>query len=93
VDYCNRNSEDEEQENSTHQTSKRCFASMGLHVAGSFVTTARNVLGLRIEEIASSYEGSCEYIEQAVADSRQGVPGYISRGPGSIPGATSFSEK
>jgi hypothetical protein len=63
VDFYNRNSEDEEQENSTHQTSKRYLASLGLHVGGSFVTTARRVLGLRMEEIAFSYEGSCEYIE------------------------------
>jgi hypothetical protein len=28
---------------------------------------------LRMEELASSMKGSCEYIEKAVADSRQGV--------------------
>jgi hypothetical protein len=37
------------------------------------VTTAWRVLRLRMEERPPDMEGSCEYIEQAVADSRQGV--------------------
>jgi hypothetical protein len=41
-------------------------------LGGPLVTTAWRVLRLRIEETASR-EGSCEYTEEAVADSRQGV--------------------
>ena len=37
------------------------------------VTTAWRVLTLRMEERPTDMEGNCEYIEQAVADSRQGV--------------------
>ena len=37
------------------------------------VTTAWRVLGLRMKERSPVWEGSCEYIEQAVADSRQEV--------------------
>jgi hypothetical protein len=37
------------------------------------VTTAWRVLRLRMEERPPVMEGSCEYIESAVADSLQGV--------------------
>jgi hypothetical protein len=37
------------------------------------VTTAWRVLRLRMEELPPDMENSCEYIEFAVADSRQGV--------------------
>jgi hypothetical protein len=37
------------------------------------VTTAWRVLRLRMEGRSPDTEGSCEYIEQAVAESRRGV--------------------
>ena len=37
------------------------------------ITTAWRVLRLRMEERPADIELSCEYIEEAVADSRQGV--------------------
>jgi hypothetical protein len=37
------------------------------------VTTAWRVLGLRMEERPPAMEVSCEYIEQAAVDKRQGV--------------------
>jgi hypothetical protein len=40
---------------------------------GSLVTTASRVRRLKMEESPPVTEGSCKYIEQAVADSRQGV--------------------
>jgi len=42
-------------------------------LGGSLVTTAWRVLRLRMEERPPHTEGSCEYIEQAVVDGRQGV--------------------
>jgi hypothetical protein len=42
-------------------------------LGGSLVTTAWRVLRLRMEGSPAGTEGSCEYIEYAVADSRQGV--------------------
>jgi len=42
-------------------------------LGGSLVTTAWRVLRLRMERIPPSSEGSSEYTEKAVADSRQGV--------------------
>jgi hypothetical protein len=40
---------------------------------GFVVTTAWRDLRLRMEDTARDMEGKCEYIEQAIADSRQGV--------------------
>jgi hypothetical protein len=37
------------------------------------VTTAWRVLRLQMEEQLPDMEGSCEYIEKTVVDSRQGV--------------------
>jgi len=42
-------------------------------LAGSLVTTAWRLLRLRMEERPPDMAGNCEYIEQAVADKRQGV--------------------
>jgi len=42
-------------------------------LGGSLVTMAWHILSLWIEGSSLGTEGSCEYIEQAVADSRQGV--------------------
>jgi hypothetical protein len=43
------------------------------HIVGSLVTTAWRVLRFRMEGRPPDTEGSCEYTERAVADSRQGV--------------------
>jgi hypothetical protein len=46
---------------------------MRVLLGGFLVTTAWRVLRLRMEETPPGMEGSCEYIKEAVADSRQGV--------------------
>jgi hypothetical protein len=42
-------------------------------LGGSLVTTAWCILRLQMEGSPRGTEGSCEYIEYTVADSRQGV--------------------
>jgi len=42
-------------------------------LGGSLVTTAWRVLRLRMERRPPDTDGSCECIEYAVADSRQGI--------------------
>jgi hypothetical protein len=42
-------------------------------LCGSIVTTVWCVLWLQMEGSLPDKEGSCEYIEEAVTDSRQGV--------------------
>jgi hypothetical protein len=42
-------------------------------LGGSLVTTAWRILRLRMEGSPPGPDGSCEYIEKAGADSRQGV--------------------
>jgi hypothetical protein len=49
------------------------FLIIFLKWCGSLVMTKMSVLGLRMQGWPRAMEGSCDYIEKATADSRQGM--------------------
>jgi hypothetical protein len=61
-----------------------------MHVISEAVRSSMNISGLSIEFSSSAYLRSHKSV---LVLSRVRVPGCRSRGPGSIPGASRFSEK
>jgi hypothetical protein len=61
------------QNHETRRPVSRPRFELSTNLSGSFVTTAWRDFGLQMEERPPDKEGSFEYIQKAVADSRRGM--------------------